>query len=102
MCLAIPGQLIRWLRREVPFCQAEVDFLGTRRVCNLSCVPEAEPGQYVIVHAGVAISVVDAPAAARWLHELQSLGEEPTLEEGEGGGISQPADGSAHRDGELP
>ncbi len=73
MCLAVPGQIVRWLRQEVPFCEAEVDFLGVRRICNLSCVPEARSGDYVIVHAGVAISKVDEVAAAKLLQELQSL-----------------------------
>lgn len=70
MCLAIPGEVKRWLERESPFCQAEVEFLGVRRVCNLSCVPEAEVGDYVIVHAGVAISVVDTGEATKLLTAL--------------------------------
>lgn len=74
MCLAIPGQLVRWVQRQPPFCEAEVDFLGVRRVCNLSCVPEANEGDFVIVHAGVAISVVDDQAAAEML-SLLSLPE---------------------------
>ena len=70
MCLAIPGEVTRWIERESPFCQAEVEFLGVRRVCNLSCVPEAEVGDFVIVHAGVAISIVDTAEAAKLLAEL--------------------------------
>jgi hydrogenase expression/formation protein HypC len=83
MCLAVPGQLICWLRREVPFCEAEIDFLGVRRICNLSCVPEAEPGQYVIVHAGVAIAVVDAAAADKWLQDLRSVEPEAAWDDGD-------------------
>jgi hydrogenase expression/formation protein HypC len=75
MCLAVPGKLIRWLRADFPFMEAEVDFMGVRRVCNLACVPEALPGEYVIVHAGVAISRVDETAALRSLADLGSLGE---------------------------
>ncbi|MBX3422272.1 MAG: HypC/HybG/HupF family hydrogenase formation chaperone [Pirellulaceae bacterium] len=70
MCLAIPGQVVRWVERQPPFCEAEVDFLGVRRVCNLSCVPEAREGDYVIVHAGVAISLVDTKAAEQLLSQL--------------------------------
>lgn len=70
MCLAIPGQVVRWIRREVPFCEADVQFLGVVRPCNLSCVPEAQIGDYVIVHAGVAISLLDAQAAQQLLTEL--------------------------------
>lgn len=78
MCLAVPGQVIRWVRSEFPFMEAEVDFLGVRRLCNLACVPEAQPGEYVIVHAGVAITLVDEAAARRSLADLRSLGaDEP-------------------------
>ena len=79
MCLAIPGEVKRWLERESPFCQAEVEFLGVRRLCNLSCVPEAEVGDYVIVHAGVAISIVDTVEAAKLLAELSRLDIEAEL-----------------------
>lgn len=67
MCLAIPGQVVRWLEKQPPFCEAEVRFLGITRRCNLSCVPEVREGDYVIVHAGVAISIVDAAAAEQLL-----------------------------------
>jgi hydrogenase expression/formation protein HypC len=82
VCLAIPGQVVRWLRRDSPFCEAEVDFMGVRRVCNLSCVPHAEPSDFVIVHAGVAISLVDAEAALRTLSDLRSLEHDDPWEEG--------------------
>ena len=73
MCLAVPGRVVRWLEREGPFAQAEVEFDGVRRVCNLACVPEAELGDYVIVHAGVAISRLDEASAQALLRELASL-----------------------------
>jgi hydrogenase expression/formation protein HypC len=72
MCLAIPGQVIRWIERELPFCEADIEFLGVRRKCNMSCVPDAQVGEYVIVHAGVAISKVDTVAAEQLLKELSS------------------------------
>lgn len=82
MCLAIPGELKRWIERELPFCQAEVEFFGIRRVCNLSCVPEAEVGDYVIVHAGVAISIVDTAEVAKLLAELSRAEVEAELRGG--------------------
>ena len=60
MCLAVPGKVVRWLDREPLFARAEIEFEGVRRVCHMACVPEAELGEFVIVHAGVAISRVDA------------------------------------------
>ncbi|XZE17860.1 HypC/HybG/HupF family hydrogenase formation chaperone [Pirellulaceae bacterium SH449] len=71
MCLAIPGQVIRWHQREAPFCEADVMFMGITRRCNLSFVPEAKEGDYVIVHAGVAISLIDSAQAERTLSELE-------------------------------
>lgn len=74
MCLAVPGRLIRWLDRDPPFCRAEVQFDGITRVCNLSCVPDAQAGDFVIVHAGVAISRLDAQAATQILEDLSRMG----------------------------
>jgi hydrogenase expression/formation protein HypC len=73
MCLAVPGRLIRWLDRDPPFCSAEIQFDGITRVCNLSCVPDAQAGDFVIVHAGVAISTLDAQAAAQILDDLARM-----------------------------
>ena len=81
MCLAVPGKVVRWLDREPLFARAEIEFEGVRRVCHMACVPEAEIGEFVIVHAGVAISRVDADEAQRILDEHRNLsesGEEPS------------------------
>ena len=75
MCLAVPGKVVRWLDRDPLFTRAEIEFEGVRRVCHMACVPEAEIGEYVIVHAGVAISRIDADEAGRILDELRSLSE---------------------------
>ena len=75
MCLAIPGRIVRWLNRDTTFAQAEVEFDGVSRVCHMACVPDAEPGEYVIVHAGVAISRVNEAEAQRTLADLARLSE---------------------------
>ncbi len=75
MCLAIPGNIIRWIDRDPVFGKAEVEFDGVRRVCGMACVPEAEIGDYVLVHAGIAISRIDSAAAAQTLRELHAIGE---------------------------
>jgi hydrogenase expression/formation protein HypC len=80
MCLGVPGRIVRWLEREPPLACGEIEFDGSRRICNLACVPEAAVGDYVIVHAGVAITRLDADEAARLLEELRSLCE-PTVPE---------------------
>lgn len=75
MCLAVPGQVVEWLERESPFSQAVVVFGGVRRQVNMACVPEANVGDYVLVHAGVAITLVDAEEAGRLLRALESMDE---------------------------
>ena len=73
MCLAVPGKVIRWIDRETPFAQAEVEFEGIRRVCHMACVTDAREGDYVIVHAGVAISRLDEDQAQQTLADLARL-----------------------------
>lgn len=75
MCLAIPGRVVRWLNRDATFAQAEVEFEGVRRTCHMACVLDAEEGDYVIVHAGVAISRLDEEEARRTLEDFARLGE---------------------------
>lgn len=76
MCLGIPGKVVRWIEREALFARAEVEFDGIRRVCNMACVTEAAEGDYVIVHAGIAISRVDPEEARRVFDELAALGDD--------------------------
>ena len=54
---------------------AVVEFAGVRRKVCVACVPESRPGDYVIVHAGIAISRFDADEAERTLAYLEELGE---------------------------
>ena len=52
---------------------AIVEFGGVRREVSMACVPDAAEGDYVMVHAGIAISRVDADEAARVLETLREL-----------------------------
>jgi hydrogenase expression/formation protein HypC len=81
MCLAIPGNIVRWIDHDPVFARAEIEFDGVRRVCGMACVPDAQVGEYVIVHAGIAISRVDAQSAERTLAELAALAESSTPEQ---------------------
>ena len=76
MCLGIPGKVVRWIDREETFARAEVEFDGIRRVCHMACVTEADEGDYVIVHAGIAISRIDPLEAQRVFDELAALGDD--------------------------
>ncbi len=73
MCLAVPGQVVEWLERVPPFATAAVEFGGIRRQISMECIPEAEIGDYVLVHAGIAISRIDPDEAARVLETLRQL-----------------------------
>jgi hydrogenase expression/formation protein HypC len=64
MCLAIPGKITTIDRQlDEIFRIAKVSFGGIIKDVNLSMVPEAKVGDYVMVHVGVAISVVDEEEA---------------------------------------
>ncbi len=76
MCLGIPGRVIRFTEEEMPFAKAEVEFDGVRRVVHMACVPEAIVGDYVIVHAGIAITRIDPIEAQRVFDELAALGDD--------------------------
>lgn len=74
MCLGVPGRIISIDETE-GLRMGMVDFGGVaRRIC-LAYVPEAILGDYVVVHAGFAISQIDADEAAATLATLQALGD---------------------------
>lgn len=73
MCLAIPGKVVRWLDRDETLARAEVEFGAIRKVCHMACVLDAAEGDYVLVHAGVAITRIDTAAAEQTLRDLARL-----------------------------
>ena len=82
MCLGIPGRVVE-TGREHDVLMGKVDFSGVcKRVC-LEHVPDVQPGDYVLVHVGFALSRIDPDEAARIfellkeLDELGDLGGEP-------------------------
>lgn len=78
MCLAIPGRIIQITQEDPLMRMGRVDFGGIRKEINLSYVPEAVLGDYVIVHVGFAISRVEEKEARRvfaYLKEMEELGE---------------------------
>ncbi len=78
MCLAVPGQLMSVTGDDPLMRTGKVSFAGILKEVNLACVPEAKVGDYVIVHAGLAISILDEEEAARtleYLTQIEALGE---------------------------
>lgn len=75
MCLAVPGKIVRWIDHDPTFARAEVEFAGIRRICHMACVPDAAEGDYVLVHAGIAITRIEAAEAQRVLNDLAILND---------------------------
>jgi hydrogenase expression/formation protein HypC len=81
MCLAIPGKLTAITNQlDETFRIGKVSFGGITKEVNLSMVPEANIGDYVLVHVGVAISVVDEDEAKTTFEYLKQIGELEELE----------------------
>jgi hydrogenase expression/formation protein HypC len=79
MCLAVPGRVVD-VTRENDMLVGRVDFGGiSRRVC-LELLPDAVPGEYVLVHVGFALARVDEEEARRVWKFLEEMGELKELE----------------------
>ena len=76
MCLAIPARI-----EVIDGLQARVEVGGVRRTIGLWLTPEANVGDYVYVHAGYAISVLDEAEALESLRLLRELAESYPVEE---------------------
>ena len=71
MCLAIPGQILS-IQGEDPLARSgRVSFGGVVKEVNLAYVPEARAGDYVLVHVGFALSIVDELEANRMFDFLE-------------------------------
>ncbi len=81
MCLAIPGKITSVTGGDPLWRAGRVDFGGIQKDVNLACVPEAKVGDYVIVHAGFALSLVDESEANTVFEYLRRMGELPELKE---------------------
>ena len=74
MCLGIPGKIIEtWGETEL-LRAGKVDFGGIVREVALAYVPEAKVGDYVIVHVGFALNVLDEAEAQETWRLLKELG----------------------------
>ena len=81
MCLAIPGKIASIAGQlDETFRTGKVSFGGIVKEVNLCMVPEANVGDYVMVHVGVAISVVDEAEAQQTFQYLQQMSEVEELE----------------------
>ena len=84
MCLAVPGRILDIEAADPVLRSGRVDFAGVVKRVNLSYVPKARVGDFVLVHVGFAISTVDEDEAARVFEYLREMDELAELERGDG------------------
>lgn len=68
MCLAVPTKIL-----EIEGQEAEAEIGGVRRRISVALTPEVRPGDYVLVHAGFAISILDEDEARESLDLFRAL-----------------------------
>jgi len=75
MCLGVPGKVVEITRNDLGVHSGVVQFGGIRKEVCLAFLPEIQVGEYVIVHAGFAISQVDEEEAAATFALLKEMGD---------------------------
>ncbi len=68
MCLGVPSRVVR-----VEGLEADVEIAGVWRKASIALTPEVKPGQYVLLHAGYAISVLDERDALETLEIIREI-----------------------------
>jgi hydrogenase expression/formation protein HypC len=78
MCLGIPAQIVELVDPEAGIAKAEIS--GVRRSVSVALCPEAEVGDWVLVHVGFALAMIDEQQARETLELLEQMGEAYTQE----------------------
>ena len=73
MCLGIPAQIVELVEPDVGIAKAEIS--GVRRNVSVALCPEAEVGDWVLVHVGFALARIDEEQARETLALLEQMGE---------------------------
>ena len=73
MCLGIPAQIVELVDPEAGLAKAELS--GVRRKVSIALCPEAGVGDWVLVHVGFALSLIDEDEARETLRLLEQMGE---------------------------
>ncbi len=88
MCLGVPGQVMTIEEDPLGMTMGEVSFAGIKKKVCLAYTPDAQVGDFVVVHVGFAISKIDEQEAERVFQFLAEMDELDELE------IPQPGDGA--------
>ena len=89
MCLGVPGRIVQIVEDPIGMPMGDVSFGGIKKKVGLAYTPEAEVGDYVVVHVGFAISKIDEAEARKVFEFLEEMGELEELD------IAQPDPGSS-------
>jgi hydrogenase expression/formation protein HypC len=81
MCLAVPGKVLSITGNDPLTRAGKVNFGGIMKEVNFAYVPEVKIGDYVIVHVGFALNIVDEAEANQVFEYLREMGELADLEE---------------------
>lgn len=81
MCLAVPGRILSVEGTDPLLRSGRVDFSGVVKDVNLAFVPDAAIGDYVLVHVGLALQVIDEAEARQVFEYLTLMGEVGELAE---------------------
>lgn len=73
MCLAVPGRVLSIEGKDELTRQGRVEFGGLVKMINLAYAPEVAVGDFVLVHAGFAIAIIDAEEARKTLEYLAEM-----------------------------
>lgn len=73
MCLGIPARLVELVDADAGLAKAELS--GVRRTVSVALCPEAEIGDWVLVHVGFALARIDEDEARQTLALLEAMGE---------------------------
>ena len=75
MCLAVPGQILEISESDELLRTAKVSFGGAVKTINISFVPEAKVGDYVLAHVGFALNIIDDDEAKKTMDYLKQMGD---------------------------
>lgn len=78
MCLAVPGRVLEMWDEGEWMKAGMVDFAGVHKQVNLSCVPDIQVGDFVVVHVGVALNKLDEQEARKTLELMDLATGDPT------------------------
>ena len=85
MCLGVPGKVLRVDPSDIGMTMGQVSFGGIVKDVCLAYTPDVQPGDYVLVHVGFAISKLDEQHALDVFETLKEMGELEGLDISEGG-----------------